>query len=188
MTVAEGMVRQCMAASELFQRAKDFKDARAKARRAALRARLTGRTVELLPLEEVQRLVHTGGEHYVGVRSVCVDQIVGSEGRSQDFTRDFLPLSDTLKQRWEHVDAAYYNETILPPVKLVELGGVYFVRDGNHRVSVARSKRRRPFVDAEIVHLDAEVALDPSATMEDIRRLVASRSAAPRLVVATAAA
>ena len=71
MVVAEGMVRQCVAASELFQRAKDFKDARAKAGRTVLLGRLTGRKVELLPLEEVQR--------------------------------------------WEHVDAAYYNETILPP-------------------------------------------------------------------------
>jgi hypothetical protein len=107
MNIAEGMARQCMAATGIMQRAQDFRNARARARLAALKARLTGRSVELQPLEEVKRLVHTGGEHYVGVRTVSVDRIVGSEGRCQDFTRDFRPRSDTLEQRWEHVDAAW---------------------------------------------------------------------------------
>jgi hypothetical protein len=174
MTVAEGLVGVGMAGIRSLRCAKDFRNARANARLAAWKARLAGRCVELLPLEEVKRLVHAGGAHYVGIRSVSVERIVGSEGRCRDFTRDFLPRSKSLQARWERVDAAYNDGTDLPPVKLVELGGVYFVRDGNHRVSVARSKQERPFVDAEIVHLDSSVALNPGLGLSDIRRLAAA--------------
>jgi len=136
----------------------------------------------------VKRLLHTGGEHYVGIKSVPVDHIVGSEGRSRDFTRDFLPLSRSLQERWERVDAAYQDGTSLPPVRLVEIGGVYFVRDGNHRVSVARSKQERPFVDAEIVHLDSDVALNPASSLAEVRRLSAAATVMTPIAPAAASA
>ena len=55
---------------------------------------------------------------------------------------------------------AIIKDIILPPIKVYELGGLYFVRDGNHRVSVAKSKGVE-FIDAEIVSLQSEIRLPP---------------------------
>ena len=41
--------------------------------------------------------------------------------------------------RWLGVAAARDHGKVLPPVVLVQVGGVYFVRDGHHRISVARA-------------------------------------------------
>jgi hypothetical protein len=52
-----------------------------------------------------------------------------------------------------------------------EIGGVYFVRDGNHRVSVARL-HDVAYIDAEITSLRGTVHLDPGVTMVDVEQLV----------------
>ncbi|QIN85408.1 hypothetical protein GBA63_22145 (plasmid) [Rubrobacter tropicus] len=72
------------------------------------------------------------------VETVEVARIRGTVGRCRDFDRDFLPLSSALAKRWVSVDRAFHEGRTLPPVELYELGGDYFVVDGNHRVSVAR--------------------------------------------------
>jgi hypothetical protein len=69
------------------------------------------------------------------------------------------------------IDMAHHSDTILPPVKLYELGGVYFVRDGNHRISVAVAQDVE-FVDAEVTSLDTDVDLSPDASLEDVREAV----------------
>src|SRR5215203_2743971 len=84
-----------------------------------------------------------------GVRVVDVDRIVGSVGRSKDFDRRFLPLRASTGGRWKRVDVAFHRGEDLPPVSLYEIGGDYFVLDGNHRVSVARFHGLRT-VEAEV--------------------------------------
>jgi hypothetical protein len=93
---------------------------------------------------------------------------VGSEGRYRDFNKYFLPRSEHLRQRWERVDIARLENVALPPIQLYEIGGVYFVRDGNHRVSVARSQGVE-LIDAEVTSLSSEIPISPSMTQDDLR-------------------
>ena len=122
----------------------------------------------LLPFEEVRRLLKPIRESYEGVKAVPIDRIVGSEGRYRDFNRHFLPKHERLRERWVSIDLAHYSDIELPPVRLYELGGLYFVRDGNHRVSVA-AQRGQTHIDAEVTSLDAETRLEPGMTIDDLR-------------------
>ena len=78
-----------------------------------------------------------------------------------------------MRERWKHVDAAQYESIILPPIKVYELGGLYFVRDGNHRVSVAKA-RGIEFIDAEIVSLQSEIKLKPAYTLKSMIKEIIS--------------
>jgi hypothetical protein len=125
----------------------------------------------LLPFEDVKAILKPGAETYVGMEAVPVDRIVGSEGRYRDFNRHFLPRKEFLRSRWISIDMAHYNDVPLPPVRIYEVGGVYFVRDGNHRVSVARM-RGQTMIDAEVTKLDTVVDLKPGMTLDELRREV----------------
>jgi hypothetical protein len=122
---------------------------------------------ELLSLQEVKSIIRPKGESYVGMKAVSLDLIVGSEGRYHDFNQAFLPKHDYMKQRWVSIDTAHYRDVILPPVRLYEIGGLYFVRDGNHRVSVARMKGMES-IDAEVISLNSEIKLNPKMTREEL--------------------
>lgn len=76
-----------------------------------------------------------------GLRYVPLPQIRGSEspGRCADFDAAFRPLRDHLKERWVRVARAWHRGVVLPPVTLIQFDGNYFVRDGHHRISVARA-------------------------------------------------
>lgn len=77
----------------------------------------------------------------LGVKRVSVAQIRGSVSRSRDFDDRFLPLNNQLRNRWESLYRSFKKAEItgvgIPPVSLYMVGGQYFVKDGNHRVSVA---------------------------------------------------
>lgn len=93
----------------------------------------------LLDLSEIGDTYRVEARSYAGLHTVPIEQIRGSEGRSNDFDRDFHPLQDHCKGRWLRVAAARDRDRVLPPVVLVQVGDVYFVRDGHHRISVARA-------------------------------------------------
>jgi dienelactone hydrolase len=93
--------------------------------------------VDLLSFEEVQQKLRLTQNAYRGLQQVPLNQIVGSVGRYNDFTRTFLPLVESDSDRWQRV-AELQVEAGLPPIELYKVGDVYFVKDGNHRVSVAR--------------------------------------------------
>jgi hypothetical protein len=93
----------------------------------------------LLDLSEIEGTCRVDARCYAGLHSVPIEQIRGSEGRSNDFDRDFNPLQDHCMSRWLRVAAACDRDKVLPPVVLVQVGDVYFVRDGHHRISVARA-------------------------------------------------
>jgi hypothetical protein len=107
----------------------------------------------------------------MGSQTVPIKLIVGSEGRYRDFNRYFLPKTDHLRSRWDRVDMAHLRDVILPAIQLSEIGGVYFVRDGNHRVSVAKAQNVE-FIDAEVISLDSSVALKPNMTTEQLREAI----------------
>ncbi len=99
---------------------------------------LSRHPVELLSFEEVQNSMRLTQSSYRGLQQVPMDQVVGSVGRYNDFTRTFLPLVENDSWRWRKVAELQAGMGGLPPVELYKVGDAYFVKDGNHRVSVAR--------------------------------------------------
>jgi hypothetical protein len=97
-----------------------------------------GRPRRLLNLEDARRNKILEGIYEAGCVTVEVAKIKGSECRSCDFDQDFLPLNETTQQRWVSVYATRLCGVSLPSVSLVQVGEVYYVRDGHHRISVAR--------------------------------------------------
>ena len=128
---------------------------------------LTRRPGELLPLEEIRSRLNVRGSHYLGLQQVPLAQVVGSEGRYADFDRRFLPRSEATAARWMGINQASQRQVMLPPVELYKIGDVYFVKDGNHRISVAR-ERGQPDIDAYVTEYDVDVPLDPSFSMRDM--------------------
>ncbi len=131
----------------LYSRALD------RGQRATFWAALTGRSRCLLALEEVwqeSRLASIEQPHFVAeTRLVPLDQILGSDGRCGDFDREFNPLHDHGRGRWLRIAAARRRGTALPPVDLVQVGNLYFVQDGHHRISVARALGQ-PDIEARV--------------------------------------
>src|SRR5262245_2443249 len=126
----------------------DFDRARQKAFINDLLAVIGRRQNDLIPYHEVRRRVSPERESYRGLQTVPIDKIVGSMDRFNDFDRAFLPRRRHTAGRWKRVDLAYYEDVALPAIQLYKVGDVYFVKDGNHRVSVAR-ERGVEFIDAE---------------------------------------
>jgi hypothetical protein len=110
---------------------------------------LTGRARHMLSLAEVEVACSAQARRYAGTRTVPVSQIRGSEGRSNDFDRDFNPLQGHTRERWLSVATAREEGKTLPLVELVQVGDIYFVLDGHHRISVARALGQQD-VDAEV--------------------------------------
>jgi len=145
----------------------DFERAYRKGFWRKLSSWLTGKRNELLPFDAVRERIPIRGQHYIGLQQVPVEQIVGSLGRYRDFDRAFLPRQDRTRSRWVSIDSAHYEDTILPPVDLFKVGEIYFVRDGNHRVSVAR-ERGQVFVDAYVIEIEVPVPLTADMDMDDL--------------------
>lgn len=144
-----------------------YRRARRKAFWNAVLAALTGRPNQLLAWDEVKDKLQIGGQVYRGLQSVPVKQIVGSVNRYQDFDRVFLPTQEVTAERWRSISRAFYREEYLPPVQLYKLGEVYFVLDGNHRVSVAREEGKE-YIDAEVIEAEARVPLGPDLDARDL--------------------
>ncbi|MCS7060556.1 MAG: DUF4032 domain-containing protein [Anaerolineae bacterium] len=128
----------------------DFSRARAKHFLRAVWGILSGHRCRLMSWDEVRDKLKLRGLVARGVHTVPLDKIVGSVGRYQDFDDAFLPRTGALSARWRKINRAFHDEISLPPVKLYKVGDVYFVLDGNHRVSVAR-ERGAEFIDAEVL-------------------------------------
>lgn len=145
----------------------DFSKAKNKAFFNEIQHILSPEEASLISLNDVKKLIHPKNETYVGMKIIPIDKIVGSEGRYQDFDNRFFPKNSHLKARWEHVDEAAIQSIDLPPIKVYEIAGLYFVRDGNHRVSVAKA-RGTEFIDAEVVSLKSEIVLKKPDNINDM--------------------
>jgi hypothetical protein len=123
-------------------------------------AHLIGESAELLCYDDVrQQLKAVGGAHR-GLHDIPLGATVGSVGRCADFSRSFLPLRDEDQQRWIRVKTAVADLTGLPPIEVYRVGEVYFVFDGNHRVSVAR-QLGAPYIQAYVTEVHTKVPLSP---------------------------
>jgi hypothetical protein len=114
---------------------------------------------DLLPFDEVIKRIPLKGQSYGGLKQIETDRIIGSVSRFTEFDREFLPRQTYTRERWESIDQAYYKDIILPPIDVYQIGEIYFVKDGNHRVSVAR-ERGQLYMDAFVVKISIPGNLD----------------------------
>jgi len=142
---------------------------RARRRRAYARlARVVRRRGprELLPLDEATRRLRPFARTYVGLRPIPVSRIVGTDSRGSDFDRDFQPRRPGLRDRWQQVERAF-PDAAFPPIVAYQLGDVYFVIDGHHRVAIARQMGMET-IDAEVTELKARWHLPPEADVVEL--------------------
>lgn len=148
----------------------DFLRARRQAALSRLTARLRGEPDDVrmvLPYEEVVAALGFVGERPAGPAVVDLDAIVGTVDRGRQFDRRFRPTSGRVRSRWEHIAAAMRRGEALPPVDLVRIGEIYFVRDGHHRVSVARALGRSD-IDAYVTEVQTRVGAQRAITVADL--------------------
>ena len=121
----------------------------------------------MLPFEEVVEALGRTGQHDLGLRVVPLDAIVGTVDRGVDFDRGFRPTSTRLRSRWERIASAQRRGESLPPVSLFKIGDLYFVRDGHHRVSVAKSLGRED-IDAYVTEVTTRVRLGDDTLVSEL--------------------
>lgn len=146
----------------------DFNDARLKASLQEALARLTGRSNELLSYDEIAQKLKLRVRSDRGIQSIPVEAIVGSVGRYTDFTRTFLPRRAEDQERWARVKAAMDDPTGigLDPIEVYKVGEVYFVLDGNHRVSIARQEGFKT-IEAHVIEVQTGIPVTPDLEPDD---------------------
>ena len=142
----------------------EFDRARRRAFVQDMLAPLRNAPVNLLPFEHVRQKLHLDSRTYRGVKDVPLDRIVGSVGRYLDFNRAFLPRHSASRQRWQRVLTLQGR---VPPVDLYKVGDVYFVVDGNHRVSAARQTGVWT-ISAQVWEYSTRVPLEPETTFDEL--------------------
>ena len=133
-------------------------------------ARLRGEPDDVrlvLPYEEVISALGYVSEHSAGKAVVPLDAIVGTVDRGRDFDRSFRPTTGRVRSRWEHIATAMRRGEAMPPVDLVRVGQIYFVRDGHHRVSVARALGHTD-IDATVTEVVTRVGAEHAITLEEL--------------------
>jgi nucleotide-binding universal stress UspA family protein len=145
----------------------DFRRARLKASLQDVIARLTGSSTELLSYDEVRKQLRAVESPLRQLREIPVNAIVGSVGRYHDFTKDFLPRSDSDKARWAKVKELMLSQSGVPPIEVYQIGDAYFVKDGNHRVSVAR-EMELPYIEAYVTPVHSSVSVTPDLTPDEL--------------------
>jgi hypothetical protein len=143
-----------------------FERARRKAFLEQVTSNLTGRPSEMLPFDAIRSELRQQNPFYRGVQEIPIDLIVGSVGRYREFTRRFLPLKDSLRERWTNVDSLAATSG-WPPIDAYKIGGVYFAHDGNHRVSVARHLEI-PTLEAHVWEYPVDVQLKPEDSLDEV--------------------
>ncbi|MBK9053775.1 MAG: hypothetical protein IPL78_23580 [Chloroflexi bacterium] len=144
----------------------DFHRARRQIAIEKIMAFFTGLSLDLLSYEEVRRQLRTSGQIERGLQEIPLDAVVGSVGRYRDFTRTFLPRNESDAGRWAQVKVAHLTQGV-PPITVYQIGEVYFVQDGNHRVSVARQMGNRT-IEAYVTELKTAVTLEPDVQPDDL--------------------
>jgi hypothetical protein len=120
-----------------------------------LAGKLTRRDSKLKDLEELLECCPPASSHYVGLRSIAIDQIQGTEGKADEFDRGFYPIRERTRSRWMEIAWQRLRGRDLPPVELIQVEDEYYVRDGHHRISVSRALGQT-YVDAEITRMQLQ--------------------------------
>jgi hypothetical protein len=120
----------------------------------------------LLALKDVERRLPAITRRHLGVQTIPLAEVVGTEGRAATFTRDFEPRHESSRQRLRSLAAAFPDGGF-PPIVAVKLGDVYFVIDGHHRVALAR-RTGGEMIDAEVTEFVTRVPLPAGADMLEV--------------------
>jgi hypothetical protein len=148
----------------------DFNRARRRRALSQLAARLRGEPSDvnlILPFEEVVAALGQTGRTELGLRTIPLDSIVGSVDRTRDFDRSFRPTSGRPRERWERIAGAQRRGEAMPPISVYRIGDLHFVRDGHHRVSVARALGRTE-IDAYVTEVHTRVGADGGISIGDL--------------------
>ena len=129
--------------------------------------RFTGQADQLLAYHDITDTLEVTETVEHGLQEVPLDAIVGSVGRAEDFTREFLPKRDSDAERWARVKSRVMDMKGWPPIDLYKLGEAYFVIDGNHRVSVARQLGNKT-ISAHVTEVKTRLSLDLEANPAEI--------------------
>ncbi|MHB8611705.1 MAG: ParB N-terminal domain-containing protein [Candidatus Dormibacteraceae bacterium] len=156
---------------ERIRALEDFDAARFRAFTRSVGSILTRRARRLQSIEPVLEAAGLEGRAYGGVQEIPLDRVVGSAAppsKSGDFDPGFLPINRRMRDRWTRIYQAMVEGDELPPVDVYRVGDDYYVIDGHHRVSVARSLGRAT-INARVVEVKTRAPLgrklDPAALL-----------------------
>jgi hypothetical protein len=152
----------------------DAQDDFSRARRSQLIAEL-GRRLRrepddvalILPFDEVIEALGLLGETQLGLETIPLDSVVGTVDRTRDFDRGFRPTPPRVRGRWQRIAAAQRRGESFPPISVYRIGDLHFVRDGHHRVSVAKSRGRED-IDAYVTEVRTRIGTGEALRMADL--------------------
>jgi hypothetical protein len=147
----------------------DFSRARRRRALARLSARLrrADDVNHILPFEEVASALGRVGERRLGLELITLDSIIGTVDRSREFDRDFRPTSPRVRERWQRINLAQRRGEAMPPIDVYRIGELHFVKDGHHRVSVARALGHRD-INAYVTEVLTQVGADRAIRLRDL--------------------
>jgi hypothetical protein len=148
----------------------DFSRSRRQRALSRLAARLRGEPSDLevmLPFEEVVQALGRRAERRLGLQSIPLDSIVGTVDRGREFDRRFRPTSSKVRGRWERIATAMRRGESMPPIDVYRIGDMHFVKDGHHRVSVARALGHED-IDAYVTEVETEVGTERDIRLDDL--------------------
>ena len=152
----------------------DAQDDFSRARRAQILAEL-GRRLRrepddvglIMPFDEVVDALGIVGEVQLGLQTIPLDSVVGTVDRTRDFDRGFRPTTPRVRGRWQRIAAAQRRGESFPPISVYRIGDLHFVRDGHHRVSVAKSLGRTE-IDAYVTEVRTRIGASGELSMADL--------------------
>lgn len=150
----------------------DAQDDFQRARRRQVLARLSavlrleaGDVDMILSFDEVVEALGRIGERDLGIQTIQIDSIVGTVDRGREFDRAFRPTSARVRARFERIAESQRRGTSMPAIDVYRVGELHFVRDGHHRVAVARAQGRRD-IEARVVEVVTRVPADSSISAD----------------------
>ena len=146
---------------ERIRALEDFDAARFRAFTRSVGSILLRRARRLQSIEPVLRAAGLEGRSFGGVREIPLDRIVGSAAppsKTGDFDPGFMPVNRRTRDRWLRIYREMVEGDELPPIDVYKVGDDYYVIDGHHRVSVARSLGRAT-INARLVEVRTRAPL-----------------------------
>ena len=145
----------------------DFKEAFRTGKRKAYFLWIKRKEQLILTLTEFMSVAQPVNTSSLGVQDIPVKNIIGTEARSDDFAQGFFPIRVSMKERWSRIQALMLGPGIPDAITVFEYGNAYFVRDGNHRVSVAKTNGIE-FISAEVTQLKIPITVPPEMTRQKL--------------------
>ena len=144
----------------------DFLRARRRQFLAALARRLRGERGDsdrIVPLDEITGALGWRGERQLGLQTIALDTIIGTVDSRRDFDGRFRPTSSRVRSRWEQLALAQRRGAAIPPIEVYRVGGLHFVSDGHHRVSIAAATGQK-VIDAYVTEVLTTRPARPNAS------------------------